>query len=280
MPPTSATTYMVAQSPLALAKHFMAQEMPLEALPHYREAMRTAPRASLVYDFGIILHQQGLLEEEAELYETAVRNGVWEHPRQRPLQYIWGLKAQPWWDASDLEPARELEQCYPVIKSELIALLEAERFAHYTSPAVVAGEWKDYVLFANGEPALERCDACPETVAAVKKIPGATSQSKGNVYFSYLAPGTHIRSHCGPTNSRLRIHLGLIVPTAPNTPKLRVCDETREWEEGKCLVFDDSFEHEVWNYDEHRVVLVVDMWHPELETAEQQYEALTTPFYE
>jgi aspartyl/asparaginyl beta-hydroxylase (cupin superfamily) len=41
------------------------------------------------------------------------------------------------------------------------------------------------------------------------------------------------------------------------------------WQEGKCLVFDDSFEHEVWNKsDSERVVLLIQFWHPDLTEAE------------
>lgn len=39
----------------------------------------------------------------------------------------------------------------------------------------------------------------------------------------------------------------------------------RTWEEGKVIVFDDSFEHEVWHDGSKlRLVLIVDIWHPEL----------------
>ena len=39
-------------------------------------------------------------------------------------------------------------------------------------------------------------------------------------------------------------------------------DQVRAWEEGKCLVFDDAYEHSVWNRtEEERVLLLVDFWH-------------------
>ena len=39
----------------------------------------------------------------------------------------------------------------------------------------------------------------------------------------------------------------------------------RPWEEGKCMIFDDAYEHETWNHTkEERVVLLFDLWHPEL----------------
>ena len=88
------------------------------------------------------------------------------------------------------------------------------------------------------------------------------------IKFSVMQGGTHVWSHCGPTNCRLRAHLGLIVPDVG--PVLRVNDQYRRWHEGKVLVFDDSFEHEVWhNGTQTRLVLIVDLWHPELTIEER-----------
>lgn len=82
-----------------------------------------------------------------------------------------------------------------------------------------------------------------------------------------MQPGVHVWPHCGPTNCRIRAHLGLVVPPGP---KIRVADEEGKWTEGKFIIFDDSFEHEVWHEGESfRLVLIVDFWHPEL-TAHQK----------
>ena len=82
-----------------------------------------------------------------------------------------------------------------------------------------------------------------------------------------MQPGTHVWPHTGPTNCRIRSHLGLIVPDGT---RLRVGNVTRSWTEGKVLVFDDSFEHEVWHDgDSYRLVLIVDLWHPELTVEER-----------
>jgi len=41
------------------------------------------------------------------------------------------------------------------------------------------------------------------------------------------------------------------------------------WQEGKCLVFDDHFEHEAWNATaKDRVVFIVDLWHADLSPTE------------
>jgi beta-hydroxylase len=74
--------------------------------------------------------------------------------------------------------------------------------------------------------------------------------------FSVLQPGAHILPHRGYTTEVLRCHLGIIVPVGCS---MRVGSETRNWEEGRCLVFDDTVEHEVWHCgNAPRVVLLVD----------------------
>lgn len=83
------------------------------------------------------------------------------------------------------------------------------------------------------------------------------------IKYSVIHPGVHVWPHCGPTNCRIRAHLGLIVPE--DGPRIRVANETREWKLGEFIVFDDSFDHEVWHDGVSlRLVLIVDMWHPEL----------------
>jgi aspartate beta-hydroxylase len=89
----------------------------------------------------------------------------------------------------------------------------------------------------------------------------------GLIYVSRLPAGAHISPHRGPTNLRVRCHLAITVPAGDCA--IRVGNETRAWDEGKCLVFDDSFEHEAWNHsDGERIVLIVDLWHPGLSATE------------
>ena len=80
--------------------------------------------------------------------------------------------------------------------------------------------------------------------------------------FLLLKTGTHIRTHTGPSNERLRLHLTLI---HSGGARIRVGNEWRTWQEGKAIIFDDSWEHEVIHTgDDDRVVLIMDIWHPEL----------------
>ena len=88
----------------------------------------------------------------------------------------------------------------------------------------------------------------PAAFAAVDATlaPGGAAEKLplGAAELSVLRPGAHLVRHCGPTNHRIRLHLGLVVPTGA---VIEVGGERRTWAEGVVLVIDDSFEHEVWN---------------------------------
>lgn len=100
------------------------------------------------------------------------------------------------------------------------------------------------------------------------------SRNYEHVFFSALAPATHVRPHHGPTNKKLRCQLPLIVPSGNgNRCWLRVHDQVVHLEEGKCIVFDDSFEHEAINESktEPRIILIFDVWHPDLSESEVRF---------
>jgi aspartyl/asparaginyl beta-hydroxylase (cupin superfamily) len=181
---------------------------------------------------------------------------------QAPIFRCPGLAAQPWHDSRAYPWTAELERAAPQIRAEFARVYgRGELRLHPEAESLAeGGRWDAFELFRMGARVEENLDRCPATVAAVERIPGA--KSAGLVYFAALAPGAHIVSHCGPHNVRIRCHLGLVVPPAC---RMRVGTETRRWEEGRCLLFDDSFEHELWNDgDTARVVLILDVWHPDL----------------
>ena len=54
--------------------------------------------------------------------------------------------------------------------------------------------------------------------------------------------------------------------------ELRVADTTIHCAQDQLLVFDDSFEHEAWHKgDATRLVLVFDVWHPDLSDKEVHF---------
>lgn len=82
------------------------------------------------------------------------------------------------------------------------------------------------------------------------------------VKLSVMQPGTHIVPHTSASNARVRFHLGI---TAPTHASIRVAEQWLVWGEGRLLIFDDSFEHEVWhNGTAPRLILIADTGHPEL----------------
>ena len=189
------------------------------------------------------------------------------HERQRPDWYFPTLTGRPWHDADAFSWVKRLEAAAPSIRSEMEAVRRARSLdVHPVQPKLVAsGSWLTFSLFAFGRRIEKNCARCPETTKVVETIPGATEA--GLVYFSALSPHTHVAPHAGPTNTRLRCHLALAVPDGCT---LTVGGEERSWEEGRCLVFDDSFEHEARNpTDAWRIVLLVDVWHPELTAHER-----------
>jgi len=118
--------------------------------------------------------------------------------------------------------------------------------------------WKTFFLFGFGEKMEKNCEICPETTRLIEDIPGMKT-----AFFSILSPGKHIPEHRGLYKGFLRYHLGLKVPEPNEDIKIRVDDQYAHWEEGKSLLFDDTYQHEVWNNtDGIRVVLFMDILRP------------------
>lgn len=208
----------------------------------------------------------GLEEAEYGVHKLAVRRGLWRTHWQRPLDHFEAsLTAQPFWEAALFPDALALEAAFPQILAECQAMMEqdAKRFAKYHSRVVDGGGWSDVQFYGGCKRDRAHCELCPITARTIAAQPRINSVVHGSHFFSRLVPGTHLSKHCGPSNFRLRCHLALIVPDGLT---IRVGSEMRRWEPGKCLIFDDSFEHEVWHEGtEDRVVLICDLWHPEVD---------------
>lgn len=175
------------------------------------------------------------------------------------------LPSQPWLDPGDFPLVAYLESHYPAIRQEILAL-GASSFQRESERIQRSGDWDVAFFYERGRRRQEVCEACPVTTRGIEGH-GAVLTMAGLAYASRMRAGTHIRAHTGPTNLRVRCHLGIRVPDGDCA--LRVANATRRWDEGKCLVFDDHFEHEAWNHtDQDRIVLIVDLWHPGLSDTE------------
>lgn len=158
-----------------------------------------------------------------------------------------------------------LEANWELIRKELDAVLahrdDLPSFQDIsTDQATITDDdrWKTYFLYGFGFRSDANCARCPETARLVAAVPGMCS-----AMFSILSPGKHIPPHNGPYKGVIRYHLALKVPEPRERCRIRVGDEIATWEEGRSLIFDDTYEHEVWNdTDGIRVVLFLDVVRP------------------
>jgi ornithine lipid ester-linked acyl 2-hydroxylase len=149
-----------------------------------------------------------------------------------------------------------LEARWEVIRAEYLAL-PSDSFDPWVQRKMHGGGWTVFGLNALGRPIPAACDLVPHTARTLEQVPGLAMAG-----FSRLAPRTHVRPHVGWAASVYRLHLALVVPPGC---RLRVANETQSWQEGKCLVFDDTVEHEAWNdSDSPRGVLLLDFLRPGL----------------
>ena len=158
-----------------------------------------------------------------------------------------------------------MEDNWTVIREELERVLEDHaalpNFQDISKDQIEITDddrWKTFFLYGYGFKAKLGVEMCPRTAALMEQIPGMKT-----AMFSILSPRKHILDHRGPYKGVLRYHLGLIVPRDAEACRIRVGEDIRHWEEGKSMIFDDTFNHEVWNdTDETRVVLFVDVLRP------------------
>lgn len=197
-------------------------------------------------------------------------------PRLPALEFI-DREHYPWLDAFDAATAE--------IRAEAQAALDeaAQDFVPYISKPAGSPidqwrelnnskRWSTYFLLKNGKRIEEHLARCPRTAALLADAPLCEVPAHApTAFFSVLAPRTRIPPHTGVTNTRLIVHLPLIVPPGC---RYRVGAERREWREGSAWVFDDTFEHEAVNdSDEPRVLLIFDVWNCFLTAAERDLVA-------
>ena len=258
------------------------------------------------------------------LLHHALLRGLVQHPLQRPMRLTRGLSARPVWytSAGDSVPVvvaqtgefawvsrlRAPENLSAMREELLPAVFGASAANQRDSPQVqvqaeglhVGGLWTELPLVTQAREERGAAGRFPRTIAALRScgVPHLL-----NARVSVLRAQTHITMHCGVSNAKLRMHLGLHVPPPDLAHQglrsaMRVGNRTLSWADGEAFVFDDSFEHEVWwrhnasaaahvnncgasDGSEHkvnasnnaRVLLMVDVFHPEL-SEHQQHKLL------
>lgn len=266
-----------------------AKQNALEVLPVIGRAARKLIRAR---EDAVNRQVGGLVDEhgtealarviEAKRHLTKSIPPAYADPLQRPaFCYCPSLRAQPFFKAREIPALRSLEERTAEIVEELRGVLgdPGDLAPYVEAPPGREAQWRElngsrkwssYHLYKGGRRIDGHCARCPKTTEAIESLPLVRLQGHApEVFFSILEPGTHIPPHFGLANYKLAVHLPLLIPDGC---AIRVGDNTQTWAPGKCLVFDDSFEHEAWNRsDEKRAVLIFEVWHPDLSEPEKRY---------
>ncbi|MBK1639909.1 aspartyl/asparaginyl beta-hydroxylase [Rhodothalassium salexigens DSM 2132] len=289
-----------------------ADGAPREAAAFYNAAVRVAPppdrqspamarelaRARDAADAARRRYEQGL-------HDALAAAGFLDDPRyrqahdilvgraqvhvQQPLFFYFpGLPQRQVYDRAAFDWVPGLEAATASIAAEAEALLgDTAAFRPYMhagdgprltdSPLLDNPDWSACYLIERGRVVEDNARRCPATMAALAGLP--LCKVDGNmpsVLFSLLRPGTRIEPHHGLFNTRLICHLPLIVPAGGEDGKLglRVGNTVCQWRRGETIIFDDSIEHEAWNETEApRVVLLFDIWRPELTDRDRAFVA-------
>ncbi|XP_074981284.1 aspartyl/asparaginyl beta-hydroxylase isoform X9 [Caretta caretta] len=248
-----------------------AENKIVESIPYLKEGLESGDPGTddgrFYFHLGDALQRVGS-KEAYRWYELGHQRGHFASVWQRSLYNVNGLKAQPWWTAKETgytELVKSLEKNWKLIRDEGLSVMDKGKglFLPEDENLREKGDWSQFTLWQQGRKNENACKGVPKTCAFLERFPEATGCRRGQIKYSVMHPGTHVWPHTGPTNCRLRMHLGLVIPK--EGCRIRCAKENRTWEEGKVLIFDDSFEHEVWqDADSYRLIFIVDVWHPEL----------------
>ncbi|XP_064444351.1 aspartyl/asparaginyl beta-hydroxylase isoform X3 [Mirounga angustirostris] len=254
-----------------------AQNKIAESIPYLKEGIESGDPGTddgrFYFHLGDAMQRVGN-KEAYKWYELGHKRGHFASVWQRSLYNVHGLKAQPWWTPRETgytELVKSLERNWKLIRDEGLAVMDKAKglFLPEDENLREKGDWSQFTLWQQGRKNENACKGAPKTCSLLDKFPETTGCRRGQIKYSIMHPGTHVWPHTGPTNCRLRMHLGLVIPK--EGCKIRCANETKTWEEGKVLIFDDSFEHEVWqDAASFRLIFIVDVWHPELTPQQRQ----------
>lgn len=227
------------------------------------------PEIDRLFDQVRAEHGADSIERVEEMLEPRRRDHV-RHPLQQQAKWILpGLPAVPWHDpyayAELLPVVRGLEEAHAAIKAEHEASWRERRqaFGDYEHYMVRQENWQALYLYRDGAMVESSRAVAPTAYDVLREHavePGIICPLLES-HFSTLLPGASIQPHCDLWNFSINLHLAIDIPEGA---AIRVAEETRTWDEGRCLLFDYSFEHEAWNHgDRTRTCLLVDLWHPD-----------------
>ncbi|MGJ5628671.1 aspartyl/asparaginyl beta-hydroxylase domain-containing protein [Nostoc sp. CALU 1950] len=194
------------------------------------------------------------------------------NPHQKPNELLYlGITSKPWYECCDYhvlkfvsdrleKGAKDIEHEWSSNRLNKHSLVSRCEFSD-VHPDLKEDDWGEFVLWKEGKFTKAARSIFPRTVKIVSNLESFVIPF-GQVVFLVLKPGVSLPPHHDASNIDLTCQLGLIIP---ENCGIRVGSETRSWTEGQTLFFDHSFEHEAWNKsDKERVVLLLDLYHPEL----------------
>ena len=253
-------------------------------LQHAREAVDANNRALEAYVADGLEHLRARYKDEPlRRFDQCLDTMLQKRRvfRQQPtFMFFPELPAIEFYERAQFPFLDQIEAAAGDIRAELLAVLSegTETLDPYVAfPGGMPMEqwrelnnsrrWGVYSLWREGRAFPEHIARCPKTVKALQDVPRWDIAGNGpTALFSILDAKTRIPAHTGPVNTRLVVHLPLIVPPGCG---FRVGGQEREWVPGKAFVFDDSINHEAWNdSDVPRAVLIFDIWSPYLSEAE------------
>ncbi len=204
--------------------------------------------------------------------------------RQRPKFFFFpDLPEGPYHDAHLHDWTPGLRDAWQDMRDEAVELLASDRDFEsflglkpgqdktgYVGGTNPAASWDAFFFYRHGK----RFDAnhlkCPKTSKALDSVDLCRVNNQApEVCFSVIRPNSSIEPHYGVTNTRLVLHLPLIVPQ--DCALDVIGSPAHQWKAGEPMMFDDTFQHGAWNRsNEPRLILLMDCWNPHLTVPERQ----------
>lgn len=223
-----------ARTQLALAIAMEASGRDEEAFVHYRNAAGldpglADPLSQALGRYG--QRQPARAQAGMQRLNRYIGTFLTNHASARMGVYP-GLASAPYHDVGMLPGALALERGHAAIRNEVEALAATE-FQAEAEGLMERGSWDVFLFYERSRKHEEHCARCP-TITRIIEASNTVRTQAGLLYVSKLSPGTHIKPHRGPTNQRLRCHLGIKIPDGDCG--LKVGGETVEGTEALRLI--------------------------------------------
>lgn len=271
----------------AAVKQAQVSPVPSVLHPYLDRAARFIDEAGAAFEAHLLSSLGGAAQVPRVRHAIDLLTGRQQLFLQEPsMFYFPGLPQRAFYEREEFPWLPEVEAATAAMTAELQArLADGDDFRPYveTSPDRPApnnplrddNRWGAHYFWQAGVAVDDHVAQAPATMAALALAPMPVIAGRSPMaLWSILQPGAHIQPHHGMLNTRLICHVPLI-----SNPQcgIRVGAETRHWQPGRALIFDDSFEHEAWNRGrETRIILLFEIWRPEIGPEERA--ALTRLF--